>query len=103
MPLGENYETHIISQFVQQSRNLPFRPDQCEALDEIALGGATITMPNGTTTVIPPRPFPHPVMKQYQDEVVEDCRKALRGILWFLACGFRIVGGYPAFLRRLEK
>ena len=69
----------------------------------MALRGATITMPNGTTIVIPPRRFPHRVMKQYQDEVVEDCRKALRGILWFLAGGFRIVGGHPAFLRRVEK
>lgn len=42
--------------------------------------GATIQHPSGATIIIPARPFLHPVMEQYRDEVVENYRKALRAI-----------------------
>lgn len=43
--------------------------------------GATITMPNGTTIVIPPRPFLHPTMEKYRDQVADNYRKAIRAAL----------------------
>jgi len=43
--------------------------------------GATIPMPNGTTVILPPRPFLHPVMRQYRDEIVELYRVAIRSVL----------------------
>ena len=43
--------------------------------------GATIPMPNGTTVIIPPRPFLHPVMVQYRDEILDLYREALRTAL----------------------
>ncbi len=43
--------------------------------------GATITMPNGTTIVIPPRPFLHPTMEKYHDQVADNYRKAIRTAL----------------------
>ena len=43
--------------------------------------GATITMPNGTTIVIPPRPLLHPTMEKYRDQVAENYRKAISAAL----------------------
>jgi phage gpG-like protein len=43
--------------------------------------GATIPMPNGTTVIIPPRPFLHPVMVQYRDEILALYREALQTAL----------------------
>ena len=43
--------------------------------------GATITMPNGTTIVLPPRPFLHPTMEKYRDKVADNYRKAIRAAL----------------------
>jgi len=43
--------------------------------------GATITMPNGTTIVLPPRPFLHPTMEKYRDQVADNYRRAIRAAL----------------------
>ena len=43
--------------------------------------GATIQHPNGATIIIPARPFLHPVMAQYREEIVENYRKALKTVL----------------------
>lgn len=43
--------------------------------------GATIRHPNGATIVIPPRPFLHPVMAKYRDQVVEHYREAIRAAM----------------------
>lgn len=40
--------------------------------------GATIEHPNGATIIIPPRPFLHPVMQQYREQIVELYREAIR-------------------------
>ena len=39
--------------------------------------GATIHHPNGATIIIPARPFLHPVMEQYREEVLENYRDAI--------------------------
>jgi len=39
--------------------------------------GATVQMPSGVTIVIPPRPFLHPVMEQYKDEIKQIFGEAL--------------------------
>ena len=43
--------------------------------------GATITMPNGATIVIPPRPFLHPTMEKYRGIVQENYRRAVESSL----------------------
>jgi len=43
--------------------------------------GATIQHPNGAVIVIPARPFLHPVMEQYRDQVLENYREAIRSVL----------------------
>lgn len=43
--------------------------------------GATINHPSGAVIVIPPRPFLHPTMVKYQDEVLRNYRDALLAIL----------------------
>ncbi|MHB9129963.1 MAG: phage virion morphogenesis protein [Armatimonadota bacterium] len=43
--------------------------------------GATIPMPNGATVMIPPRPFLHPVMAQYQPQILDLYREALQSAL----------------------
>lgn len=43
--------------------------------------GCTINHPNGAVIVIPPRPFLHPTMVKYQDEVLQNYREALLAIL----------------------
>jgi len=43
--------------------------------------GATIRHPNGAVIVIPPRPFLHPVMEKYRDQVLENYRAAIAAVL----------------------
>jgi len=43
--------------------------------------GATIPMPNGTTIIIPARPFLHPVMAQHKAAILEIYRDALNTAL----------------------
>ncbi|MEN6533378.1 MAG: hypothetical protein ABFD89_06925 [Bryobacteraceae bacterium] len=43
--------------------------------------GATINHPRGAVIVIPPRPFLHPTMLKYRDEVMETYREALLSVL----------------------
>jgi hypothetical protein len=40
--------------------------------------GATIKHPSGATIIIPPRPFLHPVMERYREQVIENYRRAVR-------------------------
>ncbi|MHB9038489.1 MAG: phage virion morphogenesis protein [Armatimonadota bacterium] len=42
--------------------------------------GATINHPSGAVIVIPPRPFLHPTMEKYRDEVIENYRQALASV-----------------------
>jgi len=42
--------------------------------------GATINHPNGAVIVIPPRPFLHPVMEKYRDQVVKNYRDAVASV-----------------------
>lgn len=42
--------------------------------------GATITMPNGTVVVIPPRPFLSPVMKLHVDTYLNNIKKAIADV-----------------------
>jgi len=42
--------------------------------------GATIKHPNGGVIIIPPRPFIHPVMEKYREEVKENYRKAIKSV-----------------------
>ena len=44
--------------------------------------GATIQHPNGAVIVIPPRPFLHPVMEKYREQVIENYKNAIQ------SCGF---------------
>ncbi len=55
-----------------------FRPADIGAVMEY---GATIPMPNGTTIIIPARPFLHPVMTQHKDAILEMYRDALKTAL----------------------
>lgn len=43
--------------------------------------GATITMPNGTTVIIPPRPFLAPVMQQHLPKITDNIRRAIANVL----------------------
>lgn len=43
--------------------------------------GATITMPNGTTIVIPARPFLHPVMEQHRKTIQGYYHDALKAVI----------------------
>jgi phage gpG-like protein len=40
--------------------------------------GATIKHPNGATIIIPARPFLHPVMEKYREQILQNYRKAIR-------------------------
>lgn len=42
--------------------------------------GATIKHPSGATIVIPQRPFLHPVMEKYRDQIIGNYRQAIRMI-----------------------
>jgi hypothetical protein len=39
--------------------------------------GATIKHPSGATIIIPPRPFLHPVMEKYRNQVINNYRRAI--------------------------
>ena len=43
--------------------------------------GATINHPSGAVIVIPPRPFLHPTMEKYRDQVIRNYREALASVL----------------------
>ena len=43
--------------------------------------GCTITHPSGAVIVIPPRPFLHPTMEKYRNDVIENYREALASVL----------------------
>jgi hypothetical protein len=43
--------------------------------------GATIQHPNGATIVIPPRPFLHPVMEKYREQVVGNYLAAIQEVV----------------------
>ena len=43
--------------------------------------GATINHSSGAVIVIPPRPFLHPTMLKYRDQVVENYREALASVM----------------------
>lgn len=43
--------------------------------------GCTINHPNGAVIVIPPRPFLHPTMEKYRNEVIGNYREALASVL----------------------
>ena len=43
--------------------------------------GATIQHPNGAVIVIPPRPFLHPTMEKYREQIIENYRQAIRAAL----------------------
>jgi len=43
--------------------------------------GATIKHPNGATIVIPARPFLHPVMEKYREQILQNYREAIRSAL----------------------
>ena len=37
--------------------------------------------PNGAVIVIPPRPFLHPTMEKYREQIIENYRQAIRAAL----------------------
>jgi phage gpG-like protein len=43
--------------------------------------GATIKHPNGATIIIPARPFLHPVMDKYREQILQNYREAIRSAL----------------------
>lgn len=43
--------------------------------------GATIEHPSGTTIIIPARPFLHPVMKKYRDEILQNYHDAIASVI----------------------
>jgi phage gpG-like protein len=43
--------------------------------------GCSINHPSGATIVIPPRPFLHPTMLKYKDEVIDNYRQAITSML----------------------
>lgn len=43
--------------------------------------GCTINHPGGAVIVIPPRPFLHPTMEKYRNEVIQNYREALTSVL----------------------
>lgn len=43
--------------------------------------GATIKHPNGATIIIPARPFLHPVMEKYRDQILQNYREAIHSAL----------------------
>jgi hypothetical protein len=42
--------------------------------------GATIKHPSGAAIIIPPRPFLHPVMEKYRDQIIGTFRQAIRSV-----------------------
>jgi len=49
--------------------------------DLVNIGAVMDHHPNGAVIVIPPRPFLHPVMEKYRDQVLENYRAAVHSIL----------------------
>ena len=43
--------------------------------------GCTINHPSGAVIVIPPRPFLHPTMEKYRDQVMDNYRQALLSVM----------------------
>jgi phage gpG-like protein len=43
--------------------------------------GATIKHPNAATIIIPARPFLHPVMEKYREQILQNYREAIRSAL----------------------
>ena len=43
--------------------------------------GATIKHPSGATIILPARPFLHPVMEAYREQVIENYQAAIRTVL----------------------
>ena len=43
--------------------------------------GCTINQPNGKAVVIPARPFLHPVMEKYRDQVIKNYRDVISSVL----------------------
>lgn len=43
--------------------------------------GCTINHPSGAVIIIPPRPFLHPTMEKYRNEVIQNYREALLSVL----------------------
>lgn len=43
--------------------------------------GATINHPNGAVIIIPPRPFLHPVMEKYRQQIVNNYRSAIKSVI----------------------
>jgi hypothetical protein len=42
--------------------------------------GATIKHQSSATIIIPPRPFLHPVMGKYRNQIIENYRQAIRSV-----------------------
>ena len=55
--------------------------DEMANIGAIMEYGATINHPNGAVIIIPPRPFLHPVMEQYRDQIVKNYQEAIRSVL----------------------
>ena len=55
--------------------------DEIANIGAIMEYGATINHPNGAVIIIPPRPFLHPVMEQYRDQIIENYQEAIRSVL----------------------
>jgi hypothetical protein len=55
--------------------------DEIANIGAIMEYGATINHPNGAVIIIPPRPFLHPVMEQYRDQIIKNYQEAIRSVL----------------------
>ncbi|HRT97880.1 MAG TPA: hypothetical protein P5532_26030, partial [Planctomycetota bacterium] len=55
--------------------------DEMANIGAIMEFGATINHPNGAVIILPPRPFLHPVMEQYRDQIMRNYREAVQSVL----------------------
>jgi len=55
--------------------------DEMANIGAIMEYGATINHPNGAVIILPPRPFLHPVMEQYRDQIMKNYREAIHSVL----------------------
>ncbi len=55
--------------------------DEIANIGAIMEYGATINHPNGGVIIIPPRPFIHPVMAKYRDQVQKNYQEAIHSVL----------------------
>ena len=80
-----NSITHHIMKdqaFVGLLKTTVYRDGESEAnIGAVMEYGATIPMPNGTTIIIPARPFLHPVMAQHKDAILEIYHDAIKRAL----------------------